>query len=195
MIPQVELQFKDCSGVLLEPQCGYVAVVSSELDPTGSFTTDQLVAYVNGIVDQASAVIFDEVQYNVLERKVLPATCSTKVTAYRTYPSGCSACTGQLHLATSPVACTDNSTSTTLVGSIVFSARHVNTATKAYPGGLVSHVETYEIYTESTYPINSDNYIIGCGKTYKVKQVLERDSIKLPTKIIAEVTPRPRASI
>lgn len=195
MIPLVELQFKDCAGTLLAATCGYVAIISSEVDPTGAFTTDQLVAYADGQVNEASAVVFDGVQYAVFARKYLPSTCSTKVTAFRTYPSGCTACTGQLLTALTPLDCDDQSTSTTLVGSIVFSARHMNTTTKAYPGGLVSHLETYELYTESSYAINSDNYISGCGKVYKVKQVLERDSVKLPTKIIAEVTPRPRASV
>ena len=192
MIPVVEVTLTACDNST-STACGYVSI-SSEISEGGDYLTEQLIGYLDSELGNMKSITYDGDVFSVFSRKFLPQTCSTKFTAYRSYPVSCDVCTGLLRTAATPRDC-DDSTLAMTGTAVTFAARHINTATKTFTGGLVSHIQVYELVFSTRPELNSDN-IVTCGSsTYKIKEVHNKDDLRKPLRAIAEVTPRPRASI
>lgn len=193
MIPVVEVTLTACDNST-STACGYVSI-SSEISEGGDYLTEELVSYLDGELGNMKTVTYDSDSYSVFSRKYLPQTCSTKYVAYRSYPASCDVCSGTLYSAPTPLDCDDDTLALGSGTAVTFASRHINTATKSYPGGLLSHVETHEL-TFSTRPALNSDSIVTCGSTkYKIKEVKNQDDLRKPLRAVAEITVRPRASV
>lgn len=193
MLPLVEVDVIACNGSSSEA-CGFVSLVSSSVSESGDFIVDEIAAYLSGVTGPFKSIVFDGVQYEVHSTKAIPSQCSVKVNAFRLRLFSCDTCAGQIFTGVIPADCDEDSEGVGSGTAVNFSMRHLTTTTKVI-NDSVTHLETYELMFEGRPNLNSDNIVTGCGKSFKVKSIENKDDIRKPLRAVAEVTPFPRATV
>lgn len=195
MIPITAVKLVDCEGVQ-EEVCARVAAVTASVADDGGMQVAKVTAVIDQLVDMnVQALMLDEVEYRVLATKQVPAACITKVEAFRTVLTGCGVCDGYIRNALIVDDCDQDSLDFDAGSTAVrFTARHLKTETRKITD-ILTHIETYELTFEGFPLLNTDNIVDGCGKLFKVRDVMRRGGVLRPQQVIAEVTTRPRANI
>lgn len=194
MMPSSGVTLLDCAGNSHEV-CAYVAAVTAGISEDGSTMTAKVVAVVNGNIGfDARTLVFDGTDYTVFATKAVPSACTTKVEAFRIMLTGCDVCDGYIVNAVIAEDCDDDTLDTYGGTEVRFAARHVSTDSRKR-GDIVSHVENYELSFEGRPELTTDMIILGCGKTYKIREVRTQTDIRRPLRAMAQVTTSPRAEV
>ena len=195
MMPRTTVTLVECDGTEYE-SCGFVAATAATLSDDGSTVLSKVTAVFHEVLPtSARSILVDGTSYTVLSIHKAVGACLTKIDAFRTILTGCDVCDGYLFEATIASECDDDSMDRESMGlEIRFAARHVRSETRKL-GDILTHIETYELTVEGNPELTTDHIIEGCGKAYKVREVLGRNSIREPMRVLTEVTTRPRARV
>lgn len=195
MIASTPVTLVECDGVQYE-SCAFVASTAASVSEDGNTMVSKVTAIFHEILPaHARYLVVDEVQYTVLAIKKVTSACITKVEAFRTMLIGCDACDGVILTSLIVEDCDEDSLDTEPnTEEVRFSAKHLSTETRKL-GDILTHIETYELSFEGSPELTTDHLIEGCGRIYKVREVLGRGDVQRPMRVVAEVTTRPRARV
>jgi hypothetical protein len=195
MMPTTTVTLVECDGTEYE-SCGFVASTAATLSDDGSVLVSKVTAVFHEVLPtDARTILVEGVEYTVLAIRKAIGACITKIDAFRTVLTGCDVCDGLLFSGIIVSDCSEDAFEMEPGAEpLRFSARHLRSETRKL-GDILTHIETYELTVEGNPVLTADNVIEGCGRAYKVREVVGRNGIREPMRVLAEVTTRPRARI